>query len=174
MENQFQVTQKTAQRTYTAGIKLTAIICMILFFFPLCTVSCSYDGNTYAEELSGWECATGTEVFDGDGTVEAHPLNFMLLLIPAVLLALAIICSSKIDPIAVTLGIAQIVALLIFRNSVIDYVEAEGGGMVDLSFTAWYTADVISAAAASLLGLLGLSNDLHSRNTWQNKNDSTY
>lgn len=172
MENQHQpTTAKPKKNSYSAGIKLAALICLVLFFFPLCTVSCSFDGNTYTDDLNGWDCATGTEVFDGEGEIEAHPFSFMLLIIPASLFILAVICRSKISPIAMVLGIAHIVALLIFRNTVIDYVEAEGSGMIDLSFTAWYTADMVSAVVASILGLLGIVNVFRSSNCDLHKKD---
>lgn len=135
-------------------IKIVAILCMALFFFPLCTVSCSAYGETYTDSLSGLDCAVGTELFDGDAPIEAHPLCFALFLLPALLLAAAFIRNRNRSLAVVALSVCQVIALLVFRGTIIDYVKAEASGMLETKFTFWYILDILGAIAAAVLGAL--------------------
>ncbi len=139
-------------------IKIAALVCAVIFFFPLCTVSCSYGGEVYEESLSGLDCTVGKDIFDAYATVEAKPASAIIFIIPVILFILAFILKDKINPVAILIGIAQITALLIFRGAVIDYIESEGGGVVNVTFTLWYVLDILSAGASSVFGLLGILN----------------
>jgi len=83
------------------------LLCVLFFVCPL--VKCSQDSSLTA---SGWEIATGTgDLFDkksGDG----NPLVFVLIIIPAALLILALI--NKPFIVLRNVSIAGLVAKILF------------------------------------------------------------
>lgn len=101
-------------------MKTVSVALMVMFFFPLCTVSCS--GNTI--EVSGSKATFGMEIMGEH--LDGNILCGLLFLIPALILTVLFIKALKIHYTAIIAAIGavtDVVVLIAFNGKVTSMAE---------------------------------------------------
>jgi len=107
-----------------------ALLC--IFFFTLPLVQCTADSSLTA---SGWEIATGTGDLYQEGT-SGDPLAFLLLVIPIVLVAFALL--NKTFALMSKVSIAGVAAKILFLIVASVRLNSDDiGGMLELTSFNW-------------------------------------
>ena len=130
------------------AIKAVTLILMIMFFFPLCTVSCG--SNT--KEINGVEATFGLEVLGEH--IDGNILCGLLFLLPLVILITLLIKKQVTKSIALFVGVIGLfngVFLLIFRSRVIKLAEE---ALATVKFAGGYYAEIICNIILIVFALL--------------------
>jgi len=110
-------------------VKIVSIVLCVLFFvLPL--VQCSEDSRLSA---TGWEIATGTSQV---GKNHSNPLVFVLIIIPVLLLAVAVM--NKSFDVLRNVSIAGLVAKIIFMIAVYINLSDKYSGSFGLTPYNWF------------------------------------
>jgi uncharacterized protein (TIGR02145 family) len=113
------------------------LLCVLFFVCPL--VKCSQDNSLTA---SGWEIATGTgSLYDSKKSSSGSPFVFVLIIIPAVLLILALIDKSFV--VLRNISIAGLIAEIIFLIAVYTEINSKDyRGAFELTGINWFIVSI--------------------------------
>ena len=147
------------------SVKITALVAVIMFFFPLCSVSCS---GVEVIEFTGVELAVGKAVDMPDIGIEIEEIPQKLdgspLVLAAIILAgIAFICAlllgiSRIFSILTGLSSVASLAIMIIVMIGIDKKIADEAGMVaTVNFHIPYYILLISLGATAVMGFLSFA-----------------
>lgn len=110
-------------------MKVVAVVLMVMFFFPVCTVSC----GSYTMDISASTVTFGVEVMGQ--RQEGNILFGLLFLIPALILIVLFIKNMAVQygaSLAAAGALADVIFLLVFRSRVTQVAE-ESFGMAKLT-----------------------------------------
>ncbi|MBO5093768.1 MAG: hypothetical protein J6C33_05360 [Lachnospiraceae bacterium] len=129
-------------------IKAITVILMILFFFPLCTVSC----GTEKEKINGIKATFGLEVLGEH--VDGNILCGLLFLLPLVLF-IALLYKKQITKnmalLTGAVGLFDVVLLFVFKSRVTKQVEE---ALSTVEFDMGYYGEIVGNIILIVLAIL--------------------
>lgn len=132
------------------GVRIAAVVLIILFFVPTISVSCS----DYEAEFSAFDAAVGNvdeivyeemglDKSSGDEGIDPAPLLFVLIIIAAIILKF----SNDNAIVSSVCAAASAVVMYIFKSGAKDEAvrqgSYEGYNMVKVDTTSWFTIHII-------------------------------
>lgn len=143
-------------------LKILALVCSVLVFFPMFLVSCS---NREIVEINAWGAVKGYEYY-GEQIVDPHPFLLLLFILPAAILALLFVKKMKEKNNALFVGacaLADSIIWFLFRYGVGKFAAE---GYCSYKTTGWYVVNIISLflivgiTVPVVLGKLRMDTDL--------------
>lgn len=117
--------------------KLISVILMVMFFFPLCTVSCG--DNTV--EVNGIKATFGMDVLGEH--IDGNMLCGLLFLIPCIILIVFLmkrIVTEYMAFLTMAGAFVDIIILIVLKNKITNLAEE---AFLTVEFTGWYYGQVI-------------------------------
>lgn len=147
------------------AVKITALVAVIMFFLPLCSVSCS---NMMEIEFTGIELAVGKAVDMPDIGIDIDEIPEKIdgspLVLAAIILAgIALVCAlllgiSRIFGILTGLSsIASLAIMIIVMIGIDKKVADETGMLATVDFHISYYILLISLVATAVMGFISVA-----------------
>lgn len=130
-------------------VKLITVVLMIMFFFPLCTVSCS--GQTV--DVNGVKATFGMDVLGQH--IDGNLFCGLLFLIPCLILVIFCIKKMSIDYkhlLTLIGGIISAIILFVFKSKITNLAQE---AYSEAKFTGCYYGEVIGNILLIILSLMG-------------------
>lgn len=140
--------QKSEENRNGSLTKLISVILMVMFFFPLCTVSCAE--NTV--EVNGVKATFGMDVMGEH--IDGNILCGLLFLIPCIILIVFLMkrmVTEYMAFLAMAGAFINIIILIVFKNRITNLAEE---AYLTVEFTGWYYGQTICNILLILLAFM--------------------
>lgn len=133
-------------------VKTVSLCLIVLFFFPLFTVSCSYSGyGSSSISVTGLQSLIGKTIrmMGEEGRIDGKFIAIFLLLIPAAIAAVIFMkksikqLSGKLYMATGALAVVGFIFQFIYRSVVRSEVLTQGEEMVTVRFSFWYFLGIL-------------------------------